>query len=101
MREQQAASKQAPRYDNRHRDLTSEQQQAFIAEGRQATIRFRIDDQATITWSDLVRGEMRVGRRRPRWRHGDPPAAPPPTRSADPFTTWWWWWTMPPWRSAM
>ncbi|MEY4802989.1 MAG: Glutamate--tRNA ligase, partial [Cyanobacteriota bacterium] len=36
-----------------------EQQQAFIAEGRQATIRFRIDDDATITWSDLVRGEMR------------------------------------------
>ena len=59
MREQQAASKQAPRYDNRHRDLTAEQQQAFIAEGRQATIRFRIDDDATITWSDLVRGEMR------------------------------------------
>ena len=59
MREQQAASKQAPRYDNRHRDLTAEQQQAFIAEGRQATIRFRIDDEATITWSDLVRGEMR------------------------------------------
>ncbi|MDA0717984.1 MAG: glutamate--tRNA ligase [Cyanobacteria bacterium] len=59
MREQQAASKQAPRYDNRHRDLTAEQQQAFIAEGRQATIRFRIDDNATITWSDMVRGEMR------------------------------------------
>ena len=59
MREQQSASKQAPRYDNRHRDLTAEQQQAFIAEGRQATIRFRIDDEATITWSDLVRGEMR------------------------------------------
>ena len=59
MREQQAASKQAPRYDNRHRDLTAEQQQAFIAEGRQATIRFRIDDEATVTWSDLVRGEMR------------------------------------------
>jgi glutamyl-tRNA synthetase len=59
MREQQAASKQAPRYDNRHRDLTAEQQQAFISEGRQPTIRFRIDDEATITWSDLVRGEMR------------------------------------------
>jgi len=42
MREQQAAEKRAPRYDNRHRHLTPEQQQAFIAEGREATIRFRI-----------------------------------------------------------
>ena len=33
MREQQAAHKQAPRYDNRHRDLSAEQQQAYIAEG--------------------------------------------------------------------
>jgi glutamyl-tRNA synthetase len=59
MREQQAASKQAPRYDNRHRDLSPEQVKAFIAEGREAVIRFRIDDTRTITWSDLVRGEMR------------------------------------------
>ncbi|MEY4772122.1 MAG: hypothetical protein RLZZ346_1377 [Cyanobacteriota bacterium] len=59
MRERQAAENRAPRYDNRHRDLTPEQEQAFIAEGREATIRFRIDDSATITWTDLVRGEMR------------------------------------------
>ena len=59
MREQQAASKQAPRYDNRHRDLPPDQEQAFIAEGREAVIRFRIDDSRTITWTDLVRGEMR------------------------------------------
>jgi len=83
MREKQAASKQAPRYDNRHRDLTAEQQQAFIAEGREATIRFRIADDATITWSDLVRGEMRwagadlggdmvIARRAPADQIGDP-----------------------------
>ena len=59
MRERQAAENRAPRYDNRHRDLTAEQEQAYIAEGREATIRFRIDDDAVITWSDLVRGEMR------------------------------------------
>jgi glutamyl-tRNA synthetase len=83
MREQQAAEKKAPRYDNRHRDLTPEQQQAFIAEGRQATIRFRIDDDATITWPDLVRGPMRwsgsdlggdmvIARRAPADQIGDP-----------------------------
>ena len=83
MREQQTAEKKAPRYDNRHRDLTPEQQQAFIAEGRQATIRFRIDDDATITWPDLVRGLMRwsgsdlggdmvIARRAPADQIGDP-----------------------------
>ncbi len=83
MREQQAASKQAPRYDNRHRDLSADQQRAFIAEGREATIRFRIDDGASITWSDLVRGQMRwagsdlggdmvIARRAPADQIGDP-----------------------------
>jgi glutamyl-tRNA synthetase len=83
MREQQAASKRAPRYDNRHRDLSPEQEQAFIAEGREAVIRFRIDDSRTINWSDLVRGEMRwsgadlggdmvIARRAPADQIGDP-----------------------------
>jgi len=59
MREQQAARNLPPRYDNRHRHLSPEQEQAFIAEGREATVRFRIDDDTTIIWNDLVRGEMR------------------------------------------
>ncbi|WP_254968085.1 glutamate--tRNA ligase [Cyanobium sp. CH-040] len=83
MREQQAASKQAPRYDNRHRDLSPEQEAAYVAEGRQPVVRFRIDDARTITWTDLVRGEMRwsgadlggdmvIARRAPADRIGDP-----------------------------
>jgi glutamyl-tRNA synthetase len=83
MRERQAAENRAPRYDNRHRDLTPEQEQAFIAEGREATVRFRIDDSATISWTDLVRGEMRwsgadlggdmvIARRAPADQIGDP-----------------------------
>jgi len=83
MREQQAASKQAPRYDNRHRDLSPDREQAFIAEGREAVIRFRIDDGRTITWTDLVRGTMRwsggdlggdmvIARRAPADQIGDP-----------------------------
>ena len=58
MREAQKASNQAPRYDNRHRNLTPEQEAAFQAEGREAVIRFRIDDSADIRWKDLVRGAM-------------------------------------------
>jgi len=83
MREAQAAAKQAPRYDNRHRNLSPEQEQAFIAEGREAVVRFKIDDDAVITWNDLVRGAMRwsgsdlggdmvIARRAPTGQIGDP-----------------------------
>ena len=83
MREAQKASNQAPRYDNRHRHLTPEQEAAFQAEGREAVIRFRIDDQAEIRWTDLVRGpmswrgadlggDMVVARRAPADQIGDP-----------------------------
>ncbi len=58
MREIQKAKNQAPRYDNRHRDLTPEQQTNLEAEGRSAVIRFKIDDSRTITWNDLVRGPV-------------------------------------------
>lgn len=58
MREEQKAKKQAPRYDNRHRHLTPEQQSAFEAEGRQPVIRFIIDDDRTISWHDMVRGTV-------------------------------------------
>ena len=83
MREAQMASKQAPRYDNRHRDLSPEQEAAYQAEGRQATVRFRIDDSRTIQWNDLVRGamswsgndlggDMVIARRAPADQIGDP-----------------------------
>ncbi|MBD2259261.1 glutamate--tRNA ligase [Pseudanabaena sp. FACHB-2040] len=58
MREAQKAKGQAPRYDNRHRNLTDEQQAAFEAEGRTAVIRFKIDDDRTLTWNDMVRGPV-------------------------------------------
>lgn len=58
MREKQKARSEAPRYNNQHRDLTSEQIAAFEAEGRQAVIRFKIDDDREITWDDMVRGPV-------------------------------------------
>ena len=83
MREAQKAANQAPRYDNRHRQLTAEQEAAYQAEGREAVIRFRIDDNAEIRWTDLVRGpmswrgadlggDMVVARRAPADQIGDP-----------------------------
>ena len=83
MREAQMANKKAPRYDNRHRNLSPEQEAAYQAEGRQATVRFRIDDSRSIQWNDLVRGamswsgadlggDMVIARRAPADQIGDP-----------------------------
>jgi glutamyl-tRNA synthetase len=58
MREAQKAKNQAPRYDNRHRNLTPSEQAAFEAEGREPVIRFKIDDDREIAWNDLVRGRV-------------------------------------------
>ena len=58
MRELQKARGQAPRYDNRQRNLTPEQEAALIAAGRQPVIRFKIDDSREITWNDMVRGQV-------------------------------------------
>ncbi|TVQ20167.1 MAG: glutamate--tRNA ligase [Leptolyngbya sp. DLM2.Bin15] len=58
MRAKQKARGDAPRYDNRHRHLTAEQEAAFLADGRQPVIRFKIDDDREIAWTDLVRGTV-------------------------------------------
>lgn len=58
LREAQKARNQAPRYDNRHRNLTPEQEKAYEAEGRQPVIRFKIDDNREIIWNDHIRGTL-------------------------------------------
>ena len=58
LREGQKARGEAPRYDNRHRNLTPEQEAAYKAEGRSCVIRFKIADEREIVWNDLVRGTM-------------------------------------------
>lgn len=64
MRAKQKAAGLAPRYDNRHRNLTAEEQATFEAQGRKPVIRFKIDDDRTIVWKDLVRGTVS-------WKAGD------------------------------
>jgi glutamyl-tRNA synthetase len=58
MREAQKAKGEAPRYDNRHRNLTADEKAAFEAEGRKPVIRFKIEDDRGISWTDLVRGQV-------------------------------------------
>lgn len=55
MRETQKAQGKAPGYDNRHRHLTTEEKQAFEAQGRKPVIRFKIDGDRTIEWQDSIR----------------------------------------------
>ncbi len=58
MRENQKKQGLAPRYDNRHRNLSTEQETSFIKAGRKPVIRFKINDEKLISWNDLIRGQM-------------------------------------------
>ncbi|MCQ6563624.1 glutamate--tRNA ligase [Paenibacillus mendelii] len=57
-REEQTARGEMPQYSGKHRDLTPEQQQAFEAEGRIPSIRFRVPDGKTYTFNDMVKGAI-------------------------------------------
>lgn len=52
-----AAGSKVQGYDGFCRELSSEQVDAFVAEGRKPIVRFRMPD-GSITWHDLVRGEV-------------------------------------------
>ncbi|KRB77217.1 glutamate--tRNA ligase [Nocardioides sp. Root190] len=52
-----AAGSKVQGYDGFCRELSQEQVDAFLADGRQAVVRFRMPD-GSITWNDLVRGEV-------------------------------------------
>jgi glutamyl-tRNA synthetase len=58
MRKVQTSSGQPPHYDNRHRDLSPAEKEAFRAQGLEPVIRFKLND-ATIEWHDMVRGDVR------------------------------------------
>lgn len=57
LRKIQTGKGEPPRYDNRHRHLSTAQKEAFRAEGREPVIRFVLEDKP-ITWVDLIRGEQ-------------------------------------------
>jgi glutamyl-tRNA synthetase len=58
LRDRQKAAGEAPRYNNAHRNLSPDEGAAYEAAGRTAVIRFKIEDDREITWSDLVRGPI-------------------------------------------
>lgn len=59
-REAQKAKGQVPKYSGAHRDLTEAQKEAFRKEGRQPSIRFRVPEDVTYTFHDIVRGDISI-----------------------------------------
>ncbi|MBO8233380.1 glutamate--tRNA ligase [Prochlorococcus marinus XMU1419] len=59
LREEQKKKGLPPRHDNRHRNLSKEEIEKFISEGRTSVIRFKIDEKKQIKWIDQVRGEIK------------------------------------------
>jgi len=57
-REEQTERGETPRYSGRHRNLTDEQRQAFEAEGRVPSIRFRVPENRTYAFDDIVKGSI-------------------------------------------
>ena len=54
------AAGRAPGYDGHCRDLTPDERAALAAEGRAAVVRFRTPDDGVSSFTDLIRGEVRV-----------------------------------------
>lgn len=57
-REEQLARGETTRYSGKHRNLTEEQRLAFEQEGRVPSIRFRVPEDRTYTFDDMVKGPI-------------------------------------------
>nr|WFN99544.1 glutamate--tRNA ligase [Staphylococcus aureus] len=57
-REAQIARGEMPRYGGQHAHLTEEQRQQFEAEGRKPSIRFRVPQNQTYSFDDMVKGNI-------------------------------------------
>lgn len=57
-REAQRARGEVPKYSGAHSNLTKEEQEQFEAEGREPSIRIRVPQNKTYTFTDIVRGDI-------------------------------------------
>ncbi len=58
LREEQKKKGLPPKHDNRHRNLSEEDIETFISQGKTSVIRFKIDETIQIKWVDQIRGEI-------------------------------------------
>ncbi len=59
LKEEQKKKGLPPKHDNRHRNLSKEEIETFISQGRTSVIRFKIDEKIKIKWVDQIRGEIK------------------------------------------
>src|SRR5690625_7436900 len=57
-RENQRANGQVPKYSGAHSNLSEEEKEAFREEGRKPAIRFRVPENHTYLFHDIVRGDI-------------------------------------------
>ena len=58
LREKQKKNGLPPKHDNRHRNLSTKEIDAFISQGRTSVVRFKINDEEEIKWVDQIRGNI-------------------------------------------
>jgi glutamyl-tRNA synthetase len=58
LRQRQVAAKLPPRYDGAHRDLTQQQIDAYLAEGRPYVVRMKVPQHTSTTFRDELRGDI-------------------------------------------
>src|ERR1700722_9634538 len=58
LRQRQIAAKLPPRYDGAHRDLTQQQIDAYLAEGRPYVVRMKVPQHTSTTFRDELRGDI-------------------------------------------
>jgi glutamyl-tRNA synthetase len=58
LRQRQIAAKLPPRYDGAHRDLTQQQIDEYLAEGRPFVIRMKVPQATSTTFKDELRGNI-------------------------------------------
>ncbi|MCX5783859.1 MAG: glutamate--tRNA ligase [Elusimicrobia bacterium] len=59
MRKKAQLEKRPPKYDGRCRNLSSKQQADLAAQGRKPVIRFRMPDEGSVSFNDMIRGEVK------------------------------------------
>jgi glutamyl-tRNA synthetase len=58
LRQRQIAAKLPPRYDGAHRDLTQQQIDGYLAEGRPYVVRMKVPQHTSTTFRDELRGDI-------------------------------------------
>jgi glutamyl-tRNA synthetase len=58
LRQRQIAAKLPPRYDGAHRDLTQQQIEQYLAEGRPFVVRMKVPQHTSTTFRDELRGDI-------------------------------------------